>query len=584
MKRNFIIALIASLLLTSFTSLGKVQASNVSHERYWGKDRYETSIKISQKGWESGAKYVVLASGQGYADALSSAPFANFIDAPILLTKGDKLEEKTLQEIKRLDPSRVYIIGGEGSISEHVEDEIKSKITNDVERFKGGDRYETSMKIAQRLPNKEKVILASGEGYADALSAAPIAAINSMPIVLIPRDRLPKLAEDYLKKDEVKLVYIIGGTASISDTIEKKLPSSIRIYGKDRFETNAEIIRKFPLDFDYKNAYITLGAGETGNEFADALTGSVLAAKDRAPVLLTGKNLNSNTKAIANEVLFPSTKLKVLGGVNNVSDKLVEDTKVTITDNFLVKDKEYTSNTLGNAMISEDGIKLKNSKIKGNLYVKGEDVLLKNTDVKGTIYLDPGRDGEVRLEKVKADKIVVLSGRDEKDGIYLEDVDANLLEVKSGSKVKVNLRPGTYIKKIHVLANTLIENYQGDYKEIIVPKTPNYKELELTGTFSENIIVEGQVELKTTGGAYVRDILIKTDKEDVVILDGKFDDVKVYTGADIKVTEKASARIFGETVKAQTTTEIYVPKGADVRIEKIRPYNVTGDGKDNALN
>ncbi|MBV1822134.1 hypothetical protein L0O71_11895, partial [Clostridium cochlearium] len=124
----------------------------------------------------------------------------------------------------------------------------------------------------------------------------------------------------------------------------------------------------------------------------------------------------------------------------------------------------------------------------------------------------------------------------------------------------------------------------GDYKEIIVPKTPNYKELELTGTFSENIIVEGQVELKTTGGAYVRDILIKTDKEDVVILDGKFDDVKVYTGADIKVTEKASARIFGETVKAQTKTEIYVPKGADVRIEKIRPYNVTGDGKDNALN
>ena len=34
--------------------------------------------------------------------------------------------------------------------------------------------------------------------------------------------------------------------------------------------------------------------------------------------------------------------------------------------------------------------------------------------LKGTIYLDPGRDGEVRLEKVKADKIVVLSGREMK--------------------------------------------------------------------------------------------------------------------------------------------------------------------------
>ncbi|AVP55358.1 hypothetical protein K144313037_03380 [Clostridium tetani] len=268
MKRNFIITLMAFMLLTGFVISEKVHASNISHERYWGKDRYETSIKISEKGWQNQAKYVVLASGQGYADALSASPFAKLIDAPILLTKEDKLEEKTLQEIKRLNPSKVYIIGGEGSISQHIEDEIKSKISNDVERFKGEDRYETSMKIAQRFPNKEKVILASGEGYADALSAAPIAAINSMPIILTPRDRLPKLAEDYLKKDEVKTIYIIGGTASISYTIEKELPLSIRIYGKDRFETNAEIIRNFPLDFDYKNAYITLGAGETGNEFA----------------------------------------------------------------------------------------------------------------------------------------------------------------------------------------------------------------------------------------------------------------------------------------------------------------------------
>ncbi|BDR63409.1 cell wall-binding repeat-containing protein [Clostridium tetani] len=584
MKRNFIIALIASMLLTSFTSLGKVQASDISHERYWGKDRYETSIKISQKGWENGAKYVVLASGQGYADALSASPFAKLIDAPILLTKGDKLEEKTLQEIKRLNPSKVYIIGGEGSISQHIEDEIKSKISNDVERFKGEDRYETSMKMAQRFPNKEKVILASGEGYADALSAAPIAAINSMPIILTPRDRLPKLAEDYLKKDEVKTIYIIGGTASISDTIEKELPLSIRIYGKDRFETNAEIIRNFILDFDYKNAYIALGAGETGNEFADALTGAVVAAKDRAPVLLTGKNLNSSTKAISNEVLFPHTKFKVLGGANNVSDKLVEDIKVTITDNFLNKDKEYTRSTAGNAMISEDGIRLKNSKIKGNLYVESDDVSLKNVEISGTIYLDPGRKGQTRLEKVKADKIIVLSARNENDGIYLEDVDANLLEIKSGTKAKISIRRGTDLKKIKVLANTLIENYQGDYKEIIIPKTPNYKELELTGSFTENIIVEGQTELKTIGGAYVTDVLIKTNKEDVVILDGKFDDVKVYTAADIKITEKASARIFGETIEAQTKAEIYVPKGADVNIRRIRPHNITGDGKDNALN
>ena len=41
---------------------------------------------------------------------------------------------------------------------------------------------------------------------------------------------------------------------------------------------------------------------------------------------------------------------------------------------------------------------------------------------------------------------------------------------------------------------------------------------------------------------------------------------------------------LGKLLKAQTKAEIHVAKGSNIKIEKLRPYNVTGDGKDNALN
>lgn len=56
-----------------------------------------------------------------------------------------------------------------------------------TERIYGIDRYETSLNIAKKIyeikPFNE-VFIASGENYPDALSAAPIAAIKEIPIIL----------------------------------------------------------------------------------------------------------------------------------------------------------------------------------------------------------------------------------------------------------------------------------------------------------------------------------------------------------------------------------------------------------------
>ncbi|WP_257350234.1 NlpC/P60 family protein [Pseudalkalibacillus decolorationis] len=81
-------------------------------ERFGGTNRFEVAAKVSQDGWRNGATTVFLAKYNAYADALSAAPLAYEQDAPILLSLSDKLATATKDEINRLSPSRVVIIGG----------------------------------------------------------------------------------------------------------------------------------------------------------------------------------------------------------------------------------------------------------------------------------------------------------------------------------------------------------------------------------------------------------------------------------------------------------------------------------------
>ncbi|NSJ92950.1 cell wall-binding repeat-containing protein, partial [Coprococcus sp. MSK.21.13] len=125
---NVIATISTSIFLSNVFILSKVSAAAYSKsERIYGKNRYETAVKISQKGWERGANCVILASGEGYADALCAAPLAKINDAPILLVQKNKLDLNVLRELKRLGVKNVYIIGGQGSISKEVEDKIKSE-------------------------------------------------------------------------------------------------------------------------------------------------------------------------------------------------------------------------------------------------------------------------------------------------------------------------------------------------------------------------------------------------------------------------------------------------------------------------
>jgi uncharacterized protein YjdB/putative cell wall-binding protein len=296
---------------------------SIAKDRLYGSDRIETSLKISESGWKDGADTVVIAQGYGYADALCAAPLAKKNNAPIILSRQDALSSDTVTELKRLKAKKAFVIGGTGSLSTNVESQLKSLGISDVERLGGADRYETSVKIAQAVGNSGSIVVASGEGYADSLSVAPIAAAKGMPILLTRSSSLPDAVNNYIKGIEVNKTYVVGGTGVVADSLKNSLPGAQRLGGATRFDTNLAILQNFKSDLNFDNVYIAEGNGPNGDEFADALSGAALASRKSAPLVLVYKTIATDTANFIKDSMSDKTTLVALGGISVVPDAIL---------------------------------------------------------------------------------------------------------------------------------------------------------------------------------------------------------------------------------------------------------------------
>ncbi len=84
--------------------------------RVSGADRYATSAAVSRDTFAS-AEHVYLALGGDFPDALAGGPAAGREDGPLLLSRGDCAPAAVLQEIDRLSPDRVTLLGATAAMS-----------------------------------------------------------------------------------------------------------------------------------------------------------------------------------------------------------------------------------------------------------------------------------------------------------------------------------------------------------------------------------------------------------------------------------------------------------------------------------
>ncbi|MFD2044474.1 cell wall-binding repeat-containing protein [Ornithinibacillus salinisoli] len=286
--------------------------------RLSGENRYETSVQVSEQGWES-SDVVVLARGDDYADALAGAPLAKKHDAPLLLTKPGELTDVTEAEIERLGAETVYILGGEDAVSSDVADALEAKDIT-VERIEGSNRYETAVAIANEVVEGEinEAVLVNGSNFPDALSVASYAASSGLPILLVKEDAIPEATETALDTLNVEQTLVVGGTAVISDDVFNNVPNADRVFGDNRYETAVEVAKHFNVD---SNKYFVA----TGANYADALSTAALAAKEGTGILLVKNSVSSH---VENFIAENAVELvTVTGGLSAVSDDVVAELK-----------------------------------------------------------------------------------------------------------------------------------------------------------------------------------------------------------------------------------------------------------------
>ncbi|WP_052090374.1 cell wall-binding repeat-containing protein [Desulfosporosinus sp. HMP52] len=318
LKLAMIFSFCISLISSSFVPPTVAQSAyNLQVQRLAGADKYATSLEICKYGWPGSSKYAVIATGEDFPDALSAAPLAKKYNAPIILIEKNSLREKIYEEIARLKVKNIFIIGGTSVISQNVEDQlVKRGIV--VNRICGIDRYETSLKVAQEVGVEEGVVIATGSNFADALSIAPVAAIKGMPILLTKRDNLQDTVTEYLTAKSISKAYVIGGTAVVSENIIHALPHSKRLAGNTQYDTNIAILKEFRGDLNLNTVFLA-----TGNNFPDALSGSVLAANSNSPTILIDRDINHSTKNYLISEYNSIQKMMVLGGTSVIDDYVV---------------------------------------------------------------------------------------------------------------------------------------------------------------------------------------------------------------------------------------------------------------------
>jgi putative cell wall-binding protein/DNA-binding beta-propeller fold protein YncE len=195
-------------------------------ERLAGDTRFATAAEISASQFHLDDQPVAyVASGADFPDALSAGTAAARQRGPVLLTAPEELPTVTAEELERLQPAKILVVGGSAAVSEDVEAELRELTEGAVYRLSGADRYATSAELSREaFPIGSRIAyVASGEDYPDALAGAPAAAASRAPLLLVAQDSVPDPVEAELGRLEPSRIVVLGGTASISDDVVEEL-------------------------------------------------------------------------------------------------------------------------------------------------------------------------------------------------------------------------------------------------------------------------------------------------------------------------------------------------------------------------
>lgn len=323
-------------------------AGGSSVTTYAGDSMYETAIAQAKAAFPNGVSSAVIAGpDQAWIDALSASCLAAH-KGPILFSEKNKMNASTSQALKDLGVKSVVIVGGTLAVGSGVESDLKRLGIKVEERLWGEHYYDTQLAIFnygynRGYWNKDLIILATGSGFADALSISPVSYAKKAPIfVTATNNDLTSAQKDAWKRAAQqgygKQVVIVGGPNVVS-AAARSFADSMRalangsgkaewVWGQTKYNTSAEI-----AEWAVKNHGFTWNnlAFTTGLKPWDALAGSILQGKDKSVLLLVNSPgeatiaTAANHKAAISHVRFFGGTLALPGDVRTAITARLSD-------------------------------------------------------------------------------------------------------------------------------------------------------------------------------------------------------------------------------------------------------------------
>lgn len=526
------ITLILFALSTSLLPLNVVAATSVVDSsnltRLGGYDRFGTAVEIAENGWTNATSAILAPAGDNnMIYALASASLSKAIDGPVLLSDKDSLTPETLAELKKLGVIKVYIISGTEAISDLVETQLTVAGITTI-RLGGNDRFETVVNIAkelQKIKPFSEVAIVNGYSSADAISIGAIAASRGMPILAVDKNSIPTPVSDFIKSVNITNSYVIGGTAVVSDTVKKLLPSAERISGNDRYATNREVLKRFADTIVCGTLFFANG---NDSSLVDSITGAPMASKFGGAIVLSGKE---EVPELTKSLIKSSLSIKnpgILGGTTVMSDSAVMA--------LLYKTSPTTQS--GSVNLVTEGAILQDKTIDGSIILSANNQTLKNVTVNGVVFIDPGVDGTATLDNVNAKKIVVLSGA--LSGINLKETKADKLIVASNSSnTHIKVDGLTVLGSTAVQSNCTIEALEDSKVGDMIIKSTQNKQVNvvLSGIFTNPVLIRGSVQLTSYLGTILP--VVKVSNEDSatsISVGGRFTNVSITDNSSLTLT------------------------------------------------
>ncbi|AMB59390.1 hypothetical protein AWU67_11560 [Microterricola viridarii] len=286
-------------------------------QRVSGADRYATAVALSKLGYPDTAPVVYVATGANFPDALAAAPAAATQGGPLLLAATWGLPDPVKDEIRRLKPARIVVVGSSAVVSDTVMAQLKALQKNTV-RLAGADRYATAQAIIDdAFPGTVgEGWLATGANFPDALSAAAVAGSRGVPVLLLDGSRptVDRRTAALLDRLRPAKLAIAGSAGVVSSGIEAALKKSYAVTrqaGADRYTTSQAL--NATTFANPKVVYLATGTG-----FADALAGAAIAGTTAGPLYVIPGHCVPG--AVVDKIAaWGTTRVVIIGGPSVLS-------------------------------------------------------------------------------------------------------------------------------------------------------------------------------------------------------------------------------------------------------------------------